>query len=66
MPIVPIVIRNSGEVYWRNSILVRPGSIQVAVLPPIDVSAWDFENLDPHIEQVREQFADTLLNWPTD
>ncbi|HEY5856683.1 MAG TPA: HAD-IB family hydrolase [Aldersonia sp.] len=66
VPIVPIVIRNAGEVYWRNSILVRPGTVQVAVLAPIDVSAWDFENLGTHIEQVREQFADTLLNWPTD
>lgn len=64
VPVVPVVIRNSGEICWRNSMVVRPGDIDVAVLPPIDVSAWDPQDMDAEVEQVRQLFVTTLVNWP--
>jgi putative phosphoserine phosphatase/1-acylglycerol-3-phosphate O-acyltransferase len=64
VPIIPIVIRNSGEALWRSSVFVNPGIIDVAVLEPIDVSSWNPDNLDQHIERVRQQYGDALDNWP--
>ncbi|MCM6773001.1 HAD-IB family hydrolase [Nocardia sp. CDC159] len=64
VPIVPIVIRNAGEIMWRNSAIARTGTVDVAVLPPIDVRDWDPGRLDAEVERVRQLFVDTLLNWP--
>ena len=41
VPIVPIVIRNAGDVMWRGSFVIRPGTVDVEVLEPI---------LDPRLE----------------
>ncbi|GAB2715386.1 HAD-IB family hydrolase [Nocardia thraciensis] len=64
VPIVPVVIRNAGEIAWRNSAIVRKGTVDVAILPPIDVSGWDPGAMDAEIERVRQLFVDTLLDWP--
>jgi putative phosphoserine phosphatase / 1-acylglycerol-3-phosphate O-acyltransferase len=64
VPIIPIVIRNAGEALWRSSAFVRPGTIDVAVLAPIDVSSWTSETLDQRIEQLRQLYFDTLTHWP--
>jgi putative phosphoserine phosphatase/1-acylglycerol-3-phosphate O-acyltransferase len=64
VPVVPIVIRNAGELMWRGSLLVRPGTIDVAVLPPVETAAWRREDLDDHVEGVRRQFIATLDDWP--
>ncbi len=64
VPVVPIVIRNAGEIAWRDSAVVRKGTVDVAVLPPIDVTGWAPENLDADVERVRRMFIETLLDWP--
>jgi putative phosphoserine phosphatase / 1-acylglycerol-3-phosphate O-acyltransferase len=64
VPVIPIVIRNSGEALWRSAAFVRPGTIDVAVLDPIDVSSWRPETLDQHVEQLRQLYLDTLTHWP--
>ncbi|MFJ9363080.1 HAD-IB family hydrolase [Nocardia sp. NPDC101769] len=64
VPVIPVVIRNAGEITWRNSAVVRKGVVDVAVLPPIDVSGWDPARMDAEVEQVRQLFVDTLLHWP--
>lgn len=64
MPIVPIVIRNAGDLMWRKSLLVRPGTVDVAVLPPVPTTDWDPDDLDPHVTVVRQMFLDTLDRWP--
>lgn len=64
VPIIPVVIRNAGEISWRNSAIVRKGVVDVAVLPPIDVSSWDPAHMDADVERVRQLFVETLLNWP--
>ncbi|MFC4124551.1 HAD-IB family hydrolase [Nocardia rhizosphaerae] len=65
VPVIPVVIRNAGEIAWRDSPIARSGVVDVAVLAPIDVSGWDPADLDDRVEQVRRLFEDTLLNWPT-
>jgi putative phosphoserine phosphatase/1-acylglycerol-3-phosphate O-acyltransferase len=64
VPIVPIVVRNAGDVMWRGSYLIRPGKIDIAVLPPIDTGEWEVDDLDRHVAEVREQFVRTLEDWP--
>ena len=64
VPVVPLVFRNTGELMSRNAMIIHPGVVQVAVLPPIDVSDWTREDLDERVEGVRQQYLDTLAHWP--
>jgi len=64
VPIVPIVIRNSGELMWRGAKIIHSGTVQVAVLAPIPTTAWVAEDLDKHVDEVRGQYLATLANWP--
>jgi HAD superfamily hydrolase (TIGR01490 family) len=63
VPIVPIVIRNAGELMWKGSNLIREGTVQVTVLPPVPTADWRVEDLDKHVEEVRGRFLDTLADW---
>ncbi len=64
VPIVPVVMRNVGDVMHRDSSSMRPGVVDICVLPPVDTSRWRRETLDQHIADVRQQFVDTLADWP--
>jgi len=64
VPIVPVVIRNAGEIMGRNDQTMRAGTVQVAVLPGIDVSGWTHDQLDARIAEVRQRYIDTLDHWP--
>ncbi|MEE6137928.1 HAD-IB family hydrolase/lysophospholipid acyltransferase family protein [Mycobacterium sp. 050128] len=66
IPIVPIVIRNAEIVAARNSTTINPGTVDVAVFPPISVTDWTVETLPDHITEVRQLYLDTLANWPED
>ncbi|MFD0522035.1 lysophospholipid acyltransferase family protein [Paractinoplanes durhamensis] len=61
---MPIVLRNTGELAWRRSLFVNPGTVDVAVLDPSPTTGWAAEDLDSHIAEVRQRIADTLENWP--
>lgn len=64
IPIVPIVIRNAELVAARNSAIINPGTVDVAVFPPISVQHWTLDTLDGRIAEVRQLYLDTLANWP--
>jgi putative phosphoserine phosphatase/1-acylglycerol-3-phosphate O-acyltransferase len=64
VPLVPIVIRNAGDLMWRGSLVIRPGTVDVAVLPPIPTSGWTPGEIGKHAIEIREQFVATLENWP--
>jgi putative phosphoserine phosphatase / 1-acylglycerol-3-phosphate O-acyltransferase len=64
VPVVPVVIRNAGEVMGRNDQAMRSGLVQIAVLPAIDVNSWKLDEMDARVAEVRQQFVDTLDNWP--
>jgi putative phosphoserine phosphatase/1-acylglycerol-3-phosphate O-acyltransferase len=64
VPIVPIVIRNAGDLMWRGSFVIRPGTVDVAVLEPIDVGDWTAETLGGRVAEVHDRFARTLHDWP--
>jgi putative phosphoserine phosphatase/1-acylglycerol-3-phosphate O-acyltransferase len=64
LPIVPIVIRNSESVAGRNSTTLHPGTVDVAVLPPVSVDDWTTQNLRERIEQIRARYVELLADWP--
>jgi putative phosphoserine phosphatase / 1-acylglycerol-3-phosphate O-acyltransferase len=66
IPIVPIVIRNAEVIAARDSSTFNPGTVDVAVLPPIPVDDWTHDDLPERIEQVRELYLDILRDWPQD
>jgi putative phosphoserine phosphatase/1-acylglycerol-3-phosphate O-acyltransferase len=66
IPIVPIVIRNAEVIAERNSSTFNPGTVDVAVFPPIPVDDWTTDNLTERIAEVRQLYLDTLKAWPHD
>jgi putative phosphoserine phosphatase / 1-acylglycerol-3-phosphate O-acyltransferase len=64
VPIVPIVIRNAGDVMWKGSPLIRKGTIDVAVLEPVPTDRWEAGTLDKRVAEVRERYLETLARWP--
>jgi putative phosphoserine phosphatase/1-acylglycerol-3-phosphate O-acyltransferase len=65
VPIVPIVMRNTGELMWRRSMVINPGTVDVAVLEPIPTNDWTVDDFDARVADVRQRFVDTLDDWPT-
>jgi len=63
VPIVPIVIRNAGELMWRGATTIRAGTVQIAVLPPVPTAGWVADDLDAHVRRVRGQYLATLADW---
>jgi len=59
-PIVPVVIKNALDALPRKAIVIRPATVEVAVLPPIPVDDWSADTLDDHIAEVRELYQRTL------
>ena len=64
VPIVPIVIRNAGEIMWRNARTARAGTVEVVVHPPISTDGWTATDIDAAVHSVRQLYVDTLDHWP--
>jgi putative phosphoserine phosphatase/1-acylglycerol-3-phosphate O-acyltransferase len=64
LPIVPIVIRNSASVAGRNAVKLNPGTVDIAVLPPVSVENWTLRSLRARIEEIRAAYVETLSAWP--
>jgi putative phosphoserine phosphatase/1-acylglycerol-3-phosphate O-acyltransferase len=64
VPIVPVVLRGTGEVMRRGDQTIRSGLVEVVVLPPVETSGWRAENVSEHAELVRDSFERTLASWP--
>ena len=64
LPIVPIVFRNAEIIAARDSTVMCPGVVDVAILEPIDLDDWTLDNLVEKIEGVRQLYIDTLEAGP--
>lgn len=60
VPIVPIVIHNSGDVAPKGDFVFRPATVEVDVLPPVETSGWSAETIEEHVASVRRLFQATL------
>ncbi|HEV7687186.1 MAG TPA: HAD-IB family hydrolase [Acidimicrobiia bacterium] len=65
VPVVPVVIRNAGDIMWRASLVARPGTVDVAVLPPVPTVGLGPDEVDDLCGRVRQQFVATLADWPS-
>lgn len=65
VPIVPVVIRNTGELLPPGARFVAPGTVQVAVLEPVGPDGWDPSSVHEHANALRDAFVATLGDWPT-
>jgi HAD superfamily hydrolase (TIGR01490 family) len=66
VPLIPIVIRNAGELMWRGSFFPRPGTIEVVVLPPVRTEGWAPGDVARHAAEVEALYRRTLEGWPGD
>ena len=64
VPIVPLVIRNAGEMMPAHSVLISSGTVQIAVLSPVQTAGWTPKTLNEQVAEVRQRFLDTLAEWP--
>jgi putative phosphoserine phosphatase/1-acylglycerol-3-phosphate O-acyltransferase len=60
VPIVPIVIHNATDVAPKNEFVMRPATVRVTVLPPVDTSGWTPRTINAHVRDVRNMFLRTL------
>ncbi len=65
VPVVPIVMRNCGQIMAAHSYVIHPGTVDVAVLPPVSTKDWTKDTLADHVAEVRQMYLDTLADWPT-
>jgi putative phosphoserine phosphatase/1-acylglycerol-3-phosphate O-acyltransferase len=64
VPIVPVVVRNAGELMWRDAKTTRSGTLQIVVHPPIETTHWRREDIKDQAAAVRQLYVDTLEDWP--
>jgi putative phosphoserine phosphatase/1-acylglycerol-3-phosphate O-acyltransferase len=60
VPIVPVVIRNAGDVAPKGDFVFRSATVDVEILPPVDTSDWKSETIEKHVKDVRDQFVKAL------
>lgn len=60
VPIVPVVIHNSGDISPKGEKIFRSGTVHVDVLPAIETTDWSVANIDEHVADVRNAFLRTL------
>lgn len=65
VPVVPIVLKGAGRVMRSGSPTLKPGRIEVVVLPPVYPDSWDPKDLNKPVDEVRQMYVETLANWPT-
>ncbi len=60
VPIIPIVIRNAGDVAPKGDFVFRPATVEVEVLPPVDTAEWTGRKMDAQVRDVRNMFLRAL------
>lgn len=64
VPVVPIVMRNAGDIMRPHSLVISNGTVDVAVLKPISSKNWTPANVGRQADKVRDLYIKTLTHWP--
>ena len=56
VPIVPVVIHNSGDISPKGDKIFRSGTVHIDVLPAIETADWSVAKIDEHVAEVRNAF----------
>jgi lysophosphatidate acyltransferase len=60
LPIVPMVTIGLGEVWQKSTLQLRPASVRIVFLPPIDTTGWTAGQMDQQLESLRAPFLAAL------
>jgi 1-acyl-sn-glycerol-3-phosphate acyltransferase len=60
VPVVPIVLHDSGDVLPRGAWIMTGGPVHVTVHPPIPTDGWSRDTLDAEIEVIEQLYHHTL------
>lgn len=58
-PVVPIYFEGNRELSKGGFLVTRSGTCTAHIHPPVDTSGWRAENIDSHIEEIRNRY----LQW---
>ena len=61
LPIVPIVLHGAHERWPAKTMQFYPGDVRVEVLDSIQTDTWTKENIDEHVEEVKDLMAKALM-----
>jgi putative phosphoserine phosphatase/1-acylglycerol-3-phosphate O-acyltransferase len=67
VPIVPVVLRNTGQVLPRHARVIRPGIVDVHVLPPVTGwagAAGSRAGLQAKVAELHAAYERILADWP--
>jgi len=62
-PIVPIVMRNSGELMPRGSTFIHPGTLDIRVLEPIPTRGWGDEDPAKAADELQARTANLVSGF---
>jgi len=60
LPIVPCVTHNAYKYWPGGGFTVRPGRLQMEILPAISTEGWTSETVDAHVDEVMAAFTAAL------
>ncbi|MFZ1669397.1 MAG: 1-acyl-sn-glycerol-3-phosphate acyltransferase, partial [Candidatus Nanopelagicales bacterium] len=64
VPVVPIVMRNAGDIMRPHSFVISNGTVDIAVLKPISTKSWTTKNIAKKVDGVRDLYLKTFAHWP--
>jgi len=60
VPIVPVILKNTVDALPKHAIVLRPATVEVEVLPPVDTSRWTREGLEDEVRAIRDAYLEVL------
>ncbi len=60
LPIVPIVLTGTHRAWPNRTLTLYKTTVNIQFLPPISTAHWTKENLDQHIEEIRQVYLEHL------
>ena len=63
LPVIPVVLHGCPDLWPMGSWVIKPGTIHIEALEPIDTSAWRSENAHQHAELVRSRVETCLSHF---
>ena len=60
VPIIPIVIHNATDVLPKGGFFIRPSTVYVDVLEPVQTESWSADTVEQHVSDVRGLFLEQL------
>jgi len=61
LPVVPVILHGAHKIWPAKTMQFYPGEVRVEVLDPIKTDNWSKENVDNHVEEVKDLMAKALL-----